>query len=97
METRLRHKAFCESREAIENFPHACRPSTSVDDDNIEKVEEKSEGSKIKCLTIKLRTLRFYEYDIDIAQKSNEWRSKRKLEKKLLKALKVIPLYRIWM
>lgn len=46
MEARLRHKAFCESREAIENFPHACRPSTSVDDDNIEKVEEKSEGSK---------------------------------------------------
>ena len=34
------HKAFSESREVVENLPHASRPSTSVNDDNIEKVEK---------------------------------------------------------
>ena len=31
------HKAFSECREILENLPYACRPSTSVNDDNIEK------------------------------------------------------------
>ena len=34
------HKAFSEGREVVENFPHATRPSTSVNDDNTEKVEK---------------------------------------------------------
>ena len=34
------HKAFSESREVVENLPHASRPSTSVNDDNIEKVKK---------------------------------------------------------
>ncbi|XP_066259606.1 protein GVQW3-like [Euwallacea similis] len=34
------HKAFSEGREVVENLPHASRPSTSVNDDNIEKVQE---------------------------------------------------------
>ena len=29
------HKAFIEGREVVENLPHASRPSTSVNDDNI--------------------------------------------------------------
>ena len=33
------HKAFSEGREVVENLPHASRPSTSVNDDNIEKVK----------------------------------------------------------
>ena len=33
------HKEFSEGRE-VENFPHASRPSTSVNDDNIEKVKK---------------------------------------------------------
>ena len=33
------YKAFSESREVGENLPHASRPSTSVNDDNIEKVK----------------------------------------------------------
>ena len=34
------HKAFSEGREVVENLPHASRPSTSVNDDNIEKVKK---------------------------------------------------------
>ncbi|KAJ8939424.1 hypothetical protein NQ318_021928 [Aromia moschata] len=34
------HKAFSEGHEVVENLPHASRPSTSVNDDNIEKVKE---------------------------------------------------------
>ena len=34
------HKAFSEGREVIENLPHASRPSTPVNDDNIEKVKK---------------------------------------------------------
>ncbi|XP_014091877.1 protein GVQW3 [Bactrocera oleae] len=34
------HKAFSEGREVIENLPHACRPSTSVNDNNVDKVTE---------------------------------------------------------
>ena len=33
-----RHKAFSEGREVVENLPYASRLSTSVNDDNIEKV-----------------------------------------------------------
>ena len=34
------HKAFSEGHEVVENLPHASRPSTSVNDDNIEKVKK---------------------------------------------------------
>ncbi|KAJ8951692.1 hypothetical protein NQ318_012234 [Aromia moschata] len=34
------HKAFSEGREVVENLPHASHPSTSVNDNNIEKVKE---------------------------------------------------------
>ena len=34
------HEAFSESREVVENLPHASRPSTSVNDDNIEKMKK---------------------------------------------------------
>ncbi|XP_053995846.1 uncharacterized protein LOC128885687 [Hylaeus anthracinus] len=34
------HKAFSEGREVVENLPHVSRSSTSVNDDNIEKVKE---------------------------------------------------------
>ena len=34
------HKAFSEGREVVENLPHGSRPSTSVNDDNIEKVKK---------------------------------------------------------
>ena len=34
------HKAFSEGREVVENLPHVSRPSTSVNDDNIEKVKK---------------------------------------------------------
>ena len=34
------HKAFSEGREVVENLPHASRPSTSVNDDNIEIVKK---------------------------------------------------------
>ena len=34
------HKAFSEGREVGENLPHASRPSTSVNDDNVEKVKK---------------------------------------------------------
>ena len=34
------HKAFSEGREIVENLPHASRPSTCVNDDNIEKVKK---------------------------------------------------------
>ena len=34
------HEAFSEGREVVENLPHASRPSTSVNDDNIEKVKK---------------------------------------------------------
>ena len=34
------NKAFSEGREVVENLPHASRPSTSVNDDNIEKVKK---------------------------------------------------------
>ena len=34
------YKAFNEGREVVENLPHASHPSTSVDDDNIEKVKK---------------------------------------------------------
>ena len=34
------HKAFSEGRELVENLPYASRPSTSVNDDNIEKVKK---------------------------------------------------------
>ena len=34
------HKAFSEGREVVENLPYASRPSTSVNDDNIEKVKK---------------------------------------------------------
>ncbi|KAJ8947015.1 hypothetical protein NQ318_019096 [Aromia moschata] len=34
------HKAFSEGRKIVENLPHASRSSTSVNDDNIEKVKE---------------------------------------------------------
>ena len=34
------HKAFSEGREVVENLPNASRPSTSVNDDNIEKVRK---------------------------------------------------------
>ena len=34
------HKALSEGREVIENLPHASRPSTSVKDDNIEKLKK---------------------------------------------------------
>ena len=33
------HKAFNEGREVVENLPHVSRPSTSVIDDNNEKVK----------------------------------------------------------
>ena len=33
-------KAFSKGREVVENLPHASRPSTSVNDDNIEKVKK---------------------------------------------------------
>ena len=34
------YKAFNEGREVVENLPHASRPSSSVNDDNFEKVEK---------------------------------------------------------
>ena len=34
------HKAFSEGREVVKNLPHASRPSTSVNDDNIEIVKK---------------------------------------------------------
>ena len=34
------HKSFSEGRQVVENLPYASRPSTSVNDDNIEKVKE---------------------------------------------------------
>ena len=34
------HKAFSEGREIVENLPDARRPSTSLNDDNIEKVKK---------------------------------------------------------
>ena len=34
------HKAFSEGHEVVENLPHASRPSTSVNDDNIEEVKK---------------------------------------------------------
>ncbi|XP_054012808.1 protein GVQW3-like [Hylaeus anthracinus] len=34
------HKTLSEGREVVENLPHASRPSTSVNDDNIKKVKE---------------------------------------------------------
>ena len=34
------YKAFSEGREVVENLPHASRPSTSVNDDNIERVKK---------------------------------------------------------
>ena len=34
------HKAFSEGRKVVENLPHASRPSTSVNVDNIEKVKK---------------------------------------------------------
>ena len=34
------HKAFSEGRGVVENLPHASRPSTSVNDDNIEKMKK---------------------------------------------------------
>ena len=34
------HKAFSEGREVVENLPLASRQSTSVNDDNIEKVKK---------------------------------------------------------
>ena len=34
------HKAFSEGREVVENLPNASRPSTSVNDDSIEKVKK---------------------------------------------------------
>ena len=33
-------KAFSEDREVVDNLPHASRPSTTVNDDNIEKVKK---------------------------------------------------------
>ena len=33
-------KAFSERREVVENLPHASRPSTSDNDDNIEKLKK---------------------------------------------------------
>ena len=35
-----RHKAFSDGREDVENLSHASRPTTSVNDDNIEKVKK---------------------------------------------------------
>ena len=29
-----------EGREVVENLPHVCRPSTSINDDNVEKVKK---------------------------------------------------------
>ena len=34
------HKAFSEGRQVVENLLHASRPSTSVNEDNIEKVKK---------------------------------------------------------
>ena len=34
------HKAFSEGRGVVENLPHESRPSTSFNDDNIEKVKK---------------------------------------------------------
>ena len=34
------HKGFSEGREVVENLPHASRPSTSVNDGNIEKLKK---------------------------------------------------------
>ena len=34
------HKAFSESRQVVEDLPHASRPSSSVNDDNIKKVRK---------------------------------------------------------
>ena len=31
-----RHEAFCDDREVVQNLPHASRPSTSFNDDNLE-------------------------------------------------------------
>ena len=34
------YEAFSEGREVVENLSHVSRPSTSVNDDNIEKLKE---------------------------------------------------------
>ena len=34
------HKVFSESREIVENLPHASRPSASINEDNIKKVKK---------------------------------------------------------
>ena len=34
------HKGFSEGREVVQNLSHVSRPSTSVNDDNMEKVKE---------------------------------------------------------
>ena len=34
------YKAFSEGREVVENLPHASHPSTSANDDNIEKLKK---------------------------------------------------------
>lgn len=34
------HKDFSEGREVVENLPHAARSSTSVNDDNVQKVKD---------------------------------------------------------
>ena len=40
MQVFMWHKAFREGRKVVENLPHASRPSTSVNDDSIEKVKK---------------------------------------------------------
>ena len=34
------HKAFSEGCEVVENLPHVSRPSSSFNDDNIEKMKK---------------------------------------------------------
>ena len=34
------HKAFSKGREVVENLAHVSRPSTSANDDNIERVKK---------------------------------------------------------
>ena len=40
------HKSFSEGCEVVENLPHASRPSTSVNDDSIEKMKKIMLGNR---------------------------------------------------
>ena len=60
------HKAFSEGREVVENLPHASRPSTSVNNDNIEKVKK----IMLENRPVSIREV-VYEYDFETAQQSS--------------------------